>query len=207
MRRVARIALAVSATTMLVAALATAGAQAEKERRAGEWSGSLTENGGAAPQRQRMAPKPDRYGYFQSGQVFTVASAIAHRPPVPAAASAKSGDARMEGAELALVAGAAVKAARFRSSAEPAACTRDRSLSRRPDRSDGGRRAPDTAAELSFDRQAACSPERHVAEGSRTRGAMEVMPELLQADRPAPAPVVIKFEAIVINISFNGLGG
>lgn len=157
MRTVARVALVVTTTAILMATLATPGARADKGRRDEAQVGALMDEAFTAPQQPRQQQRPDRFEYSQSTHVVIVASAVARVPPAPEVASLKTGDEQLEGEKVGALAAVSDQA-------------RNRSI-------------------------------------DPTLEVMESTPERLQAQDREPAPVVFKFDVVVININFAGFGG
>lgn len=92
MRKAARIALVIGGGAVMVLALATPGAQAERSRVTNIDAPGMT----TARQQPRQQERPDRMAFLQASGVINVATAIARFPGAPEVAGHKQGTGRAE---------------------------------------------------------------------------------------------------------------
>lgn len=193
MRTATRIALVLMGTAMFAAATATPGARAERGPLADHELDAIP--GRTASQQAQQPPRPDRIDYVRAAEVMSFATAIARLPAAPESANARHGD---QGIESRLALAATANRAKKRSMAWSGLCDRGTFAAQQINASDGGRVALRAGAG-----DAACldssRPER------RMRQAIIGDMEQMQARPTEPAPVVIKFEA-VIRIDLAELG-
>lgn len=178
-----------------MAAIASRTAQAEREVATPMPDASAIGAAASAQQERRKAPPPDRVELQVAGQTVVIASAIARSPLAPVAA----GERRL-GADIVShdVAELAVPASRrkLRALDQPLACREGVDAERaRTDLSDEALHATARMSSLACD-------ERRSIDFARV--------DLAHSSRAAtqePASVVIRFDAIVINFNFAGIGG
>lgn len=189
MRTATRIALVLTGTAILIAAMATHGAQADRSRIKGNRISALT-----AQQRARPQPRPDRIEYVQAADVMSVATAIAHLSAAPEVANFRRGEGWVA-SEVALTRD--MNQAAKTSLASPTICDGDTFAAQQRNASDGGR-----GAVADHSQQASCLKDG--APKRRTRQAIVGDLDGLQVQTPEAAPVVFKFEA-AIRIDLAGL--
>jgi hypothetical protein len=189
MRTATRIALVLTGSAILIVAMATPGARADRGRIVEEDIIALSALQRAQPQQQ-----PGRIQYVQAEKVLSVATAIAHPSSAPAVANLDRGD-RWGESEVALAGD--IDGTRNKSVASPTACDGDTFAAQQRNASDGGR-SPVTDRS----RQAWCLKDEEPK--PRTRQAVIGDLDLSQMQSPEAAPVVVKFEA-VIKIDLAGL--
>lgn len=189
MRTASRIALVLTGTAIMVAALATSVAHADRSPVKGNRINALT-----APQRARPQQLPDRIDYLQADSVMSISTAIAHLSAAPEVANVRRDDGRTE-TEIALA--TITDGAKSRSITWSDGCDGGTFAVQQVNASDGGR---GTVADR-FE-EASCPQES--ATKRRTRQAIVGDIDTLQVQTPEAAPVVFKFEA-VIKIDLAGL--
>ena len=192
MRTATRIALVLMGTAIFVAAMATPGARAGRNLPADRKHAPLV--GMTPPQGAQRQPRPDRIDYVVAGKVLDFATAVARLSPAPEGVDGGGGD-RRTASRLALA--RTSDTTKNRSISWNGSCHRSTFATQQVNASDGGREALGAAAE-----GGSCSQE----DGSKRRMRQAVIgdPEQMQVPRPEPAPVVIRFEAI-ISIDLAGL--
>lgn len=192
MRTAARIALILTGTAIFVAAMAAPGAKADRGSVGGDDGGTF--DAATAPQRPRQAARPDRIAYVLAREVSSIATSIARSSPAPEGANLRRGKQAQDAVALASMR----HEAKSRSIDWPADCIGETFAIQQINATDGGR----GRLSGSF-LDASCRPESEPR--PRTRRAMIGEMEQSQLQSAEPAPVVIRFEA-VIRISLAGLG-
>lgn len=194
----ARIALMLTGTAILVAAMATPGALAGRGPDDDSQAGVLPLM--TASQRARLQALPDRIDYVRAGNVVGIATAIARASAAPQDASAgRSGELMNMQPAIA----ARIGETKNRSLAWANGCDRATFAAQEINASDGGRGAPVGLGAEILDDPARCRGEKPGKR--RTRQALLGTMEQLPIEPVQPSPVVIKFEA-VISINLAALG-
>jgi hypothetical protein len=189
MRTATRIALVLTGTAILIGAMATPGARADRAPIDHDQVSATT-----ASQRARLQSLSDRIEYVQAAEVKTMATAIAHLSAAPEVANLNRGYRRVK-SEVVLTRD--IDGANDRPVVSSVACDGDTFILQQRNVSDGGRGLVVDGSE-----QASCL--RHSEPKPRTRQAVIGDLDLSQTRSPEPAPVVLKFEA-VIKIDLAGL--
>ncbi|MBX9455209.1 MAG: hypothetical protein KL863_03825 [Rhizobium sp.] len=164
------------------------------------------------PQERRRAPLPDRIISRAAGDAISVASALARLPPAPGSAGNRERGSDIGGLE---VADLAVPAGRrkLRSLDQAADCEGAiDAVLLQADLSDGGRSAMArlakiNAAKETLAKRALSCAHRHIVDSAQVDAADPRPRQATRSEGREPASVVIRFEAIVINVSFAGFGG
>jgi len=182
MRTATRIALMLTGTAILIAAMATPGARANRGRMDDDGIRTTT-----AEQRAQRQARPGRIDYVLARKTVRVATAVEHFSDAPVVANLDRGEEWM----LSEVASASKSdRVKKKSVAVPTNCDHDTFASQQLNASDGGRGSIATSLG-----DASCPPDDTLQH--RTRQVLLDETVELDLQRSEPAPALIKFHAVI----------